>query len=57
MTPTTAELIFWAVCAVLAILFLVAIPFISNCLENKDTERMFARYELTEYHDDMEDWA
>ena len=57
MTPTTAELIFWSVCAVLAILFLVAIPFISNCLENKDTERMFAHYERTEYHDDMEDWA
>lgn len=51
-----AELIFWLVCGGLALLFVLAIPFIDNHLKNKDTERMFTHYKRTEYHDDMEDW-
>jgi hypothetical protein len=56
MTPTNAELIFWAVAAVIAVLFICALPFISNYLDNKDVERMFSNRKYTEYHDDMEDW-
>lgn len=50
------ELIFWLVCGVLALLFFLAIPFIDNYMKNKDTERMFANRNYTEYHDDMEDY-
>lgn len=52
-----AELIFWCVCGVLCVLFVCALPFINNYVENKRVERMFAHYDFTEYHDDMEDWT
>lgn len=51
--PTNSELIFWSVCAIIAILFFITIPFISNYLENKDNERMFDRPDTN--LDDMED--
>ena len=56
MTPTNAELIFWVVALVIAVLCVCAIPFISNYLDNKDVKRMFAYQEYEEYHDDMEDY-
>ena len=41
---TDAELIFWIVAGVLAMLFLfVGVPMINNYYENKDVERMFDR--------------
>lgn len=56
MTPTNAELIFWVVALVIAVLSVCAIPCISNYLDNKDVKRMFAHQEYEEYHDDMEDY-
>lgn len=51
--PTNAELIFWSVCAILMVLFLLSLPFINNFLENKEVERMFDRPDTN--IDDMED--
>lgn len=51
--PTNTELIFWIVCAILAILFIASMPIISNFLENKEVERMFDRPDIN--IDDMED--
>lgn len=56
MTPTNAELIFWAVACALALIFIfIVMPTVSNYLDHKDVKRMFSHYERTEYHDDMED--
>lgn len=41
---TDAELCFWCVCGVLAILFVCAMPFINNYLEYKRVEKMFDKY-------------
>ena len=38
---TTAELIFWIVCGVLALLTVIAIPLVSNYLDYKDMERRY----------------
>jgi len=51
---TDAELIFWIVAGVLAILFFLAIPFIDNYMKNEEAKRVFAHYNFEEYHDDME---
>lgn len=51
--PTIIELVFWIVCAVLAILFVASLPIISNFLESKEVERMFDRPDTN--IDDMED--
>ena len=40
---TDAELVFWCVCGVLCVLFVIALPFINNYIEYKETERMFNR--------------
>lgn len=52
---TDAEMTFWIMCGVLALLTACAIPFINNYLEQKRVERMFKHYDFEEYHDDMED--
>lgn len=38
---TDAELAFWCVCGVLAVLFVIALPFINNYFEYQETKRMF----------------
>jgi hypothetical protein len=38
-----AELIWWIAVAVVALLFVCAVPFIDNYLKYKDTEKMFNR--------------
>ena len=38
-----AELIWWIGAAVVALLFVCAVPFIDNYLKYKDTEKMFNR--------------
>jgi hypothetical protein len=39
---TDAELIFWCVAGALCVLFMCAMPFISNYIEYKEAEKMFA---------------
>ena len=56
MTPTNAELIFWAVALILAVITVVVLYFVNRRMEEKDTERMFAHCTYTEYHDDLEDY-
>jgi hypothetical protein len=53
--PTDAELIFWIVLLVIAVLFLLALPIIRNAMENSEAKRMLSHYDYEEYHDDMED--
>lgn len=56
MTPTNAELIFWAVALILAVITVAILYFINRRMEEKDIERMFAHCTYTEYHDDLEDY-
>ena len=57
MYPTDAELAFWIVALVLALVFMfIVLPLWGRYQEKKEHDRMFSHYRYTEYHDDMEDW-
>ena len=57
MYPTDAELTFWIVALVLALVFMfIVLPLWGRYQEKKEHDRMFSHYRYTEYHDDMEDW-
>ena len=50
------ELIWWCVWGILAVLFILALPFIVNYIKSKEVARMVDSRDCTEYHEDMEDW-
>lgn len=57
MQPTDAELTFWIVALVLALVFMfIILPLWGRYQEKKEHDRMFSHCRYTEYHDDMEDW-
>ena len=51
--PTDAEMTFWIVLLVIAVLFFIALPFIRNAIEQSEVDRMFRRPDTNV--DDMED--
>lgn len=51
-----AELIFWCVCGVLALLFFLSMPLIGRYLDDNEAKSILPHKGFEEYHDDMEDW-
>ena len=51
-----AELIFWCVCGVLALLFILSMPLIGRYLDDNEAKSILPHKGFEEYHDDMEDW-
>lgn len=53
---TDAEFYSWIVLAIIAVVVMfIILPLYGRYLDYKENRRMFAHYEYTEYHDDMED--
>lgn len=52
--PTNAEVTFWVILLVIAVVLFIALPIINRVMEYKSNRE---KYGYTEYHDDMEDWG
>ena len=50
--PTNAEVTFWVILLVIAVVLFIALPIINRVMEYKRNQE---KYGYTEYHDDMED--